>query len=84
MKATRYYEQVKKGDLISISGLSELTPGKPVKAIVKKADGAEVTLELKHSLNAEQIKWFRAGSAMNAANRPEAAAAKPIASGAHN
>ncbi|MEB3286960.1 MAG: aconitate hydratase [Vampirovibrionales bacterium] len=78
------YEQVKKGDLISISGLSELTPGKPVKALVKKADGAEVTLELKHSLNAEQIKWFRAGSAMNAANRPEAAAVKPIASGAHN
>ncbi len=68
---TADYEVIEKNDRVSILNLSQLVPGKSVKVVVKKADGSEKTLELNHSLNAEQIRWFKAGSAMNAINRPE-------------
>lgn len=65
------YELVEKGDHISFTGLKGLKAGQPVQAIVKKADGREVSLTLNHSLTDEQVNWFKAGSAMNAVNRPE-------------
>lgn len=63
------YAAIEKGDKLSLHDLNHLAPGKPVKAEVFKADGsASRTIELLHSLNNEQIKWFKAGSAMNAVN----------------
>lgn len=64
------YAQVEKGDSIDIVNLSQLAHGKPVQAIVHKANGTDVTLQLNHSMSEEQIGWFKAGSAMNAANQP--------------
>ena len=58
------YDRVHKDDRISLVGLSDLAPGRPVRALVKGREG-EFELSLNHSLNAEQIAWFRAGSAMN-------------------
>jgi aconitate hydratase len=68
------YDQVAKGDTISIKGLAQLAPEQPVLASVTKADGSTITLTLNHSFSAEQVAWFKAGSAMNAANAPATAA----------
>jgi len=60
------YEKVREGDKMSLVNLSNLAPGKPVKMILKHAGGASDEITLHHSLNAEQIEWFKAGGALNA------------------
>jgi aconitate hydratase len=66
------YAQISKGDTITLKNLSQLKPGQPVEAVVNQvASGKQVTLQLNHSFTADQINWFKAGSAMNAANSPE-------------
>jgi aconitate hydratase len=65
------YEHVQEGDKVSLVGLSQLAPGKPVQAKLRHADGSEEPVELRHTLNEEQIEWFKAGSALNLlAKRP--------------
>jgi aconitate hydratase len=59
------YERVAEGDRISIRGLTQLAPGKPLRAVLHHADGREEEFAVRHTLNAEQISWFRAGSALN-------------------
>jgi len=59
------YETVREDDRISVRGLAGLAPGRPVEAVLHHADGADERLVLQHSLTAEQIGWFRAGSALN-------------------
>lgn len=59
------YDKIEETDRISIVGLKELAPGKPVRALLHHADGTSEEIALKHSLNAEQIEWFKAGSALN-------------------
>ena len=59
------YDRVREDDRISLVGLSELAPGKPVRAILSHADGSEEELSLNHSFAEEQIQWFRVGSALN-------------------
>lgn len=64
------YEQIAKGDTVDIINLNQLKPGQAVTAIVHKVNGSSVELTLNHSLTAEQIDWFKAGSALNAVNQP--------------
>ena len=59
------WDRVLEDDRMSLVGLSDLAPDRPVQAILKHADGSEETLNLRHTLNDTQIEWFRAGSAMN-------------------
>jgi len=59
------YEKVAEGDRVSVLGLAELTPGEPLQVVFDHADGSSDTVEARHSLNAEQIGWFKAGSALN-------------------
>ncbi|CAI8039947.1 Aconitate hydratase, mitochondrial [Geodia barretti] len=59
------WDRILEDDRMSLVGLSDLTPGQPVQAVLKHADGSEETLNLRHTLNDPQIAWFRAGSAMN-------------------
>lgn len=61
------YDQIEETDRVSLKGLSGLAPKAFVKAEVRKANGKVVAIDLKHSMTAEQITWFRAGSALNAA-----------------
>jgi len=63
-KQAKDYEEFCEGDRVSILGLAELAPGKPVRALLHKTSG-DVALTLKHSLNEEQVRWFKAGSALN-------------------
>ncbi len=60
------YDKIKDyRDRISIVGLSELAPGKPVKAYIHHPDGTKEEITLNHTLDKEQIEWFKAGSALN-------------------
>ncbi len=61
------YDKLEQSDRVSIVGLAGLEPGKPVTVRIKKANGRTEELQLRHSLTREQIGWFRAGSALNAA-----------------
>ncbi len=59
------YDKVLEGDKISILGLKDLSRGKPVQGEVIHSDGSKDNVELNHSLNEEQIRWFQAGSSLN-------------------
>ena len=59
------YDRIQEDDRISLLGLKDLAPGKPVECIVKHADGTSETLNLNHSYGESQVAWFRLGSALN-------------------
>ena len=59
------YDRIQEDDRISLLGLKDLAPGKPVECIVKHADGTSETLQLNHSYGESQVAWFRLGSALN-------------------
>ena len=50
---------------VSITGLEGLVPGGEVTAVLHHDDGSEDSVTLRHTLNAEQIEWFKAGSSLN-------------------
>jgi aconitate hydratase len=59
------YDKVREDDKVSIVGLNELTPGKQVKMISKHSNGSLDEIMLNHTMNAAQVAWFKAGSALN-------------------
>ena len=59
------YDKIREDDRISLTGLTELAPGKPVPCTVSHSDGTSETLSLNHTLGEPQIEWFRLGSALN-------------------
>lgn len=59
------YDKIQPTDKISLKGLKNLAPGKPVECVIKHADGSTEKILLNHSLNELQIGWFQAGSALN-------------------
>ncbi|MGQ0752386.1 MAG: aconitate hydratase [Betaproteobacteria bacterium] len=63
------YERIREDDRLSLFGLGHMTPGKPVECRIRHADGTAETLRLDHTYSAPQIEWFRAGSALNVAQR---------------
>lgn len=60
------YDKIKEKDRVSVLGLASLAPGKNVTVELTHADGSKERFEAKHSYNAKQIAWFKAGSALNA------------------
>lgn len=56
--------QVQPTSKISLLGLNSLAPGKPLDAEIKNGDKVE-KVKLNHTLNEQQIGWFKAGSALN-------------------
>jgi len=63
------YELVQDGDLLDLLGITELAPGSAIRLILHHLDGSSAEAPLRHSLNAEQIAWFKAGSALNSLRR---------------
>jgi aconitate hydratase len=59
------YEKVREGDRVVLTGLKTLAPGRDVAARLMHEDGSTEAITLRHTLNEEQIGWFRAGSALN-------------------
>ena len=71
------YDRVRETDRITLANLRDLAPGVSVTAILHHDDTTE-RLELRHTLNQEQIAWFRAGSALNLLRRQEGPNAQAI------
>jgi len=67
------YNQVREDDRITLQGVDKLTPGVNVQATFHHSDGSTFTAELAHTFNAEQLLWFRNGSAINAMKAKKAA-----------
>lgn len=59
------YEKISETDRISIIGLANLEQEKPVQCFIHHEDGTKEEIQLRHSYNNFQIKWFHAGSALN-------------------
>ncbi len=59
------YDKIQEEDTVSLVDLKDFAPGKNVKMVIKHKNGSSETIELRHSYNAEQINWFKAGSALN-------------------
>lgn len=59
------YDRIREDDRLSLVGLQDMAPGKPVKCLVRHADGTSEELLLNHSYSESQLEWFRVGSALN-------------------
>ena len=60
------YDLLEQDDRVSVTGLAQLAPGKPVTVVITNPGGKRATIQCQHTLTDEQIGWFKAGSALNA------------------
>lgn len=63
------YDLIHEDDRISVVDLHELAPDRPVRCVIHGSDGGTVEITATHTMNDEQIEWFRAGSALNIIRR---------------
>ncbi len=59
------YAKIHEDDIVAITGLKDFAPGTPLTLVVKHAAGTTDKISLNHTYNANQIAWFKAGSALN-------------------
>lgn len=59
------YNKFQENDRVGILGLKDLAPERPLQVAIKHADGSLDKIAVTHTLTAEQITWFKAGSALN-------------------
>lgn len=62
------YDKVLEDDVIDILGLTTFTPGKTLQVALHHQDGSTDIITVNHTYNAQQIEWFKAGSALNLIN----------------
>jgi aconitate hydratase len=62
---TADYEKIQPSDKITINGLDTFAPGLDLTATLVHADGSSENIVLNHTFNANQIEWFKSGSALN-------------------
>ncbi len=58
------YDKINEDDKIDID-VKGITPGKEVTMTIKHSDGSKDSILLNHTMNKQQIEWFKAGSALN-------------------
>jgi aconitate hydratase len=66
------YDAIGEDDRISVLGLADLAPDVPVRCVATRPDGTTVEFHTTHTMNDEQIEWFKAGSALNIIRRKHA------------
>ena len=59
------YDKIGEDDTLDIVGLTEFTPGVPLGVRINHNDGTAELIKVNHTYNAQQIEWFKAGSALN-------------------
>jgi aconitate hydratase len=59
------YDKVREDDRVSIVGLAGFSPASPLRMLLRHSDGTIDEVVLNHSFNANQIHWFKDGSALN-------------------
>jgi aconitate hydratase len=62
---TADYDKIREDDKVDILGLTELRLEKQLKLVLKHTDGTRDEIVVNHTMNEAQIKWFKAGSALN-------------------
>lgn len=58
------YDLILEDDTITIE-LGDFSPGSQIKAVITHADKTQHEITLNHTFNAQQIEWFKLGSALN-------------------
>ena len=58
------YDAIGEDDRINVLDLPPV-PGRPVRCQIVKPDGTTTDFEATHTFSAEQVEWFKAGSALN-------------------
>jgi len=59
------YDKFQEDDVIDLIDLKDFTPGKQLTMRLTHVDGSQDQILVNHSYNAQQITWFKAGSALN-------------------
>jgi aconitate hydratase len=59
------YDKILENDTFNFVDLIDFAPGKQLTLEVEHADGTKDAILLNHTYNAQQIEWFKAGSALN-------------------
>jgi aconitate hydratase len=59
------YDLIGEGDRLSVVGLTAIKPGEKLTLAIKNRDGQEKRITVLHTMTAEQLGWFKAGSALN-------------------
>ena len=59
------YDIIQEDDTFNFVDLELFTPGKPLSIEVIHSDETSHTIEANHTYNAQQIQWYREGSALN-------------------
>ena len=67
------YDKIQEDDTFNFVNLKDFAPGKPLTIEVVHSDGSTDTLMANHTYNAQQIEWYKAGSALNLIKQTNAA-----------
>jgi len=59
------YDLIQEDDTFNFVDLKDFAPGKQITVEVVHADGSKDTIMANHTYNAQQIEWFKEGSALN-------------------
>ena len=60
-----YYNLVQEADTFNFTDLASFAPDTQLSLDLVHADGTIDSIKLNHTYNAQQIEWFKAGSALN-------------------
>ncbi|MEN8852527.1 MAG: aconitate hydratase [Candidatus Arcticimaribacter sp.] len=67
------YDLIQEDDTFNFVDLKDFAPGKQITVEVAHADGSKDTIMANHTYNAQQIDWFKEGSALNLIKKENAA-----------
>jgi aconitate hydratase len=67
------YDLIQEDDTFNFVDLKDFAPGKQITIEVVHADGSKDTIMANHTYNAQQIEWFKEGSALNLIKKENAA-----------
>ena len=59
------YDRIREDDRIEVTGLKTFAPGSRMTVTLRHSDGTSESFEANHTYNEQQIKWFKAGAALN-------------------
>ncbi len=59
------YGKILEDDTFDLNGLENFTPGTQLSLVIHHKNGLDEQIKINHSYSDQQIRWFRAGSALN-------------------
>ncbi|MDR1672763.1 MAG: aconitate hydratase [Bacteroidales bacterium] len=60
------YDKIREDDRISVTDIEHFAPHRTLTVQLRHSDGTSESFRVCHTFNAVQVKWYRAGSAINA------------------